>query len=53
MSDDEKDFSGKIRRRRLGSLFKQNFKTMVWVVIIGLLIGLCVYLSFNWDFLTG
>jgi hypothetical protein len=49
----EKDFSNSFRRRRLSSIFKQNLQTILWIVVIGLLIGLCLYLSFNWDFLTG
>jgi hypothetical protein len=52
-NEDGKNLNGRLRRRRLGSLFKQNLNTVLWVIFIGLLIGLCAYLTFNWEFLTG
>ncbi|MBN1449557.1 MAG: hypothetical protein JW963_00955 [Anaerolineales bacterium] len=52
-NEGEKGLSDQLRRRRLGSLFRQNLNTVLWVVFVGLLVGLCVYLTFNWEFLTG
>ena len=49
----EKGLGDRLRRRRLGNFFRQNLNTVLWIIFVGLLIGLCVYLTFNWEFLTG
>jgi hypothetical protein len=47
------NFHDRLKRRRLKSFFRQNGNIILWIILIGLFIGMCAYLTFNWEFLTG
>jgi hypothetical protein len=53
LSGDEHKGGDRLKRKRLSGFISQNLSVVLWIILIGLFIGLCAYLSINWEFLTG